>query len=147
MRPGHGLPTRLCEGLGEASRIDRPGAQMAACGGRVQVIGQIPTSMKTIKLLLPLAAVVLAVVTAQAAEKKAAKTASCCDDGCAAKQAKVQKKIVITGTHIPVVPTIAGNTYVNTVQPVRVITRADLDRSGAQSLGQFLGNRATLVGH
>jgi outer membrane cobalamin receptor len=103
--------------------------------------------MKTMKLLLPLAAVVLAVVTAQAAEKKAAKTAACCDDGCAAKPTKAQKKIAITGTHIPVVPTIAGNTYVNTVQPVRVITRADLDRSGAQSLGQFLGNRATSVGH
>lgn len=103
--------------------------------------------MKTMKLLLPLAAVVLAVVTAQAAEKKAMKTVGCCDDGCAAKPTKAQKKIAITGTHIPVVPMIAGNTYVNTVQPVRVITRADLDRSGAQSLGQFLGNRATSVGH
>lgn len=112
------------------------------------MIGQIPTSMKTMKLLLPLTAIVFAVVTAQAAEKKAAKTAAvCCDDGCAAKPTKAQKKVVITGTHIPVVPSIAGNTYVNTVQPVRVITRADLDRSGAQSLGQFLGNRATSVGH
>ena len=104
-------------------------------------------TMKTMKLLLPLTAAVLAVVTVHAAEKKAAKSVECCDDGCAAKPAKAQKKIVITGTHLPVVPTIAGNTYVNTVQPVRVITRADLDRSGAQSLGQFLGNRATSVGH
>ncbi len=106
--------------------------------------------MKTTKLLLPLAAAALAFAPVHAAEKKAAKaakTAECCDAGCAAKAAKPQKKIAITGTHIPVEPTIAGRTYVNTVQPVVVITRADLDRSGAQSLGQFLGNRATSVGH
>jgi hypothetical protein len=120
---------------------------MTACEGRAPVVGQIPTSMKTKKLLLPLTALALAVVTVHAGEKKAAKPAACCEDGCAAKPAKAQKKVVITGTHIPVEPMIAGNTYVNTVQPVRVITRADLDRSGAQSLGQFLGNRATSVGH
>ena len=112
------------------------------------MIGQMPTSMKTMKfLLLPLTALALAAVTVQAADKKAAKSGACCAGGCAAKPAKAQKKVVITGTHLPVVPTVAGNTYVETVQPVRVITRADLDRSGAQSLGQFLGNRATSVGH
>jgi hypothetical protein len=35
--------------------------------------------VKTLKLLLPLDAVVLAVVTVLAAEKKATKTAGCCD--------------------------------------------------------------------
>ena len=107
--------------------------------------------MKTIRLILPLLVAAFAASAVQAAETKS----ECCESGCAgkgkaaqqAKASKQQQKIAITGTHIPVAPKVAGNTYLNTVQPVVIFTRTDIERSGARTLGQFLGNRASSVGH
>ena len=106
--------------------------------------------MKTSRLILPLIGVALAVTAVQAAEMKP----ECCESGCVAKDktvqqattTKKQKKVAVTGSRIPVAPVVADDRYPKTAKPVVVFTRTDIDRSGARTLGQFLGNRVTSVG-